>query len=64
MLAQGLHDEATALAALVGERFPAHRQRIAPLVSQSKAIAAGDLGVLLAERGPPRRRAGGRSKQS
>ena len=59
MLAQGLHDEATALAALVGERFPAHRQRIAPLVSQSKAIAAGDLGALLAElaaAAPPRRR--------
>ena len=59
MLAQGLYDEATALAALVGERFPAHRQRIAPLVSQSKAIAAGDLRALLAElaaAAPPRRR--------
>ena len=49
MLAQGLYDEATALAALVGERFPAHRHRIVPLVRQSKAIAAGDLRPLLAE---------------
>src|SRR5437867_12607075 len=58
MLAQGLHDEATALATLVGERFPAHRHRIVPLVSQSKAIAAGDLRPLLAELAaavPPRR---------
>ena len=44
MLGQGLYDEATSLAALVGERFPAHRHRIAPLVSQSKAVASGDLG--------------------
>src|SRR5688572_399817 len=59
MLAQGLYDEATALATLVGERFPAHRHRIAPLVSRSKAVAAGDLRTLLAEltaAGPPRRR--------
>ena len=49
MLGQGLYDEATALAALVGERFPAHRHRIGPLVSQSKAVAAGDLQTLLAE---------------
>ncbi|MEK7837779.1 MAG: hypothetical protein AAB328_07330, partial [candidate division NC10 bacterium] len=49
MLAQGLYDEATALAALVGERFPAHRHRIVPLVRLSKAIAAGDLRPLLAE---------------
>lgn len=59
MLSQGLYDEATALAALVGERFPAHRQRVGPLVSQSKAIAAGDLRALLAElaaAAPPRRR--------
>jgi tetratricopeptide (TPR) repeat protein len=59
MLAQGLHDEATSLAALVGERFPAHRHRIAPLVSQSTAVASGDLGRLLAElraAAPPRRK--------
>ena len=59
MLAQGLYDEATALAALVGERFPAHRRRIVPLVSQSKAVAAGDLRALLAEladAAPPRRK--------
>jgi tetratricopeptide (TPR) repeat protein len=58
MLARGLYDEATALAALVGERFPAHRDRIVPLVRQSKAIAAGDLRPLLAELAaadPPRR---------
>src|SRR5262249_6010916 len=59
MLAQGLHDDAVALAALVGERFPAHRQRLVPLVRQSKAIASGDVGPLLAElvaAAPPRRR--------
>ena len=58
MLAQDLYDEATALAALVGERFPAHRQRVVPLVSQSKAIAGGDLRGLLADlagAAPPRR---------
>ena len=59
LLAQGLHDEATALAALVGERFPAHRHRIAPLVSQGRAIATGDIRTLVAElaaAGPPRRK--------
>src|SRR5438552_18641304 len=42
MLAQGLYADATALAALVGGRFPAHRQRIVPPVTQSKASAARD----------------------
>ena len=58
MLAQGLYADATALAALVGDRFPAHRQRIVPLVTQSKAIAAGDVRTLVAElaaAAPPRR---------
>ncbi len=58
MLARGLYDEATALAALVGERFPAHRHRIAPLMSRSKAIAAGNLRTFLLElagAAPPRR---------
>ena len=58
MLAQGLYADATALAALVGDRFPAHRQRIVPLVTQSKAIAAGDIRTLVAElaaAAPPRR---------
>jgi tetratricopeptide (TPR) repeat protein len=49
MLAQGLHDEARALVALVGERFPAYRRRIAPLMSHSTAVAASDLRALLAE---------------
>ena len=59
MLARGLYDEAGALAALVGERFPALRQRLVPLVKQRKAIAGGDLGSLLSElasAAPPRRR--------
>ncbi len=49
MLSTGLYDEADALAMLVGERFPAHRQRIVPLVKQRKAIASGDLRSLLVE---------------
>jgi hypothetical protein len=59
LLAQGLHDDASALAAVVGERFPAHGARIASLVSQTKAIAAGDLRSVVAEIAkapPPRRR--------
>jgi hypothetical protein len=59
MLAQGLHDDAAGLAALVAERFPAQRQRIVPLAQQSKAIANGDLGAILAElasAAPARRR--------
>ena len=49
MLAQGLHDDATALAALVAHRFPAQRRRLVPLAQQSKAIATGDLEAILAE---------------
>jgi hypothetical protein len=59
MLAKGLYDDAEALAALVGQRFPAHRDRIVPLVKQRKSIAGGDLRTLLAElasAAPPRRR--------
>jgi hypothetical protein len=59
MLTQGLHDDAAGLAALVAERFPAQRARIVPLAQQSKAIASGDLGRILAElasAAPARRR--------
>src|SRR5439155_1588196 len=65
MLAQGLYADATALAALVGDRFPAHRQRIVPLVTQSKAIAAGDVRTLVAElaaAAPPRRPGAARAR--
>jgi len=59
LLAQGLYDDAMALATLVGERFPSHRHRVGPLVGQSKAVAAGDLRTLLLElaaAAPPRRK--------
>lgn len=48
LVVSGMHKEAQALGALVGERFPSCRTRLAPLMRQSE-MSAGNFQGLLAE---------------
>ncbi len=49
LMGRGMEGEARALAALVTDRFPRHRDRFAALMRQSELVSAGDLETLLAE---------------
>ncbi len=48
LMAGGMHKEARTLSALVGERFPAYKAQVAPLMLQSEVVA-GDFHALLTE---------------
>lgn len=58
LMAKGMYRDARALAAMVGERFRAYRDRVAPLMRQSELLSGGSFEPLLAELSsadPPRR---------